>query len=105
MEAIAEAEEGDIEIRILRDRRSQTLRATLPEREERSGNAMFFGPQSMNLEFPFGEGAFTLDWHDGELMDISIPDLHFDFDMPEIHVPDADVHVAPGTGSGNVVST
>ena len=105
MEAIAEAEEGDIDIRILRDRRSQTLRATLPERDERFGNAMFFGPQSMNLEFPFGEGAFSFNWSDGGLIEIQIPELHFDFDVPEIDIPDFDVHVAPGAGSGSVVST
>lgn len=84
MEAIAEAEEGDIEIRILRDRRTQTLRATLPERDERSGRSFYFGPQSMNLE---------------------IPDFHFDFDMPEIDIPDFEVHVAPRGGSGSAVST
>lgn len=105
MEAIAEAEEGDIDIRILRDRRTQTLRATLPERDERFGNSFYFGPRAMNLEIPFGEGAFSLNWNDGELLDIQIPEMHFDFDMPEIDIPDFDVHVAPRGGSGNVVST
>ena len=105
MEAVAEAAEGDIDIRILREGRTETLRATLPERDERSGNSFYFGPQSMNLEIPFGEGAFSLDWNDGEMVDIQIPELHFDFDMPDIHVPDVDVHVAPRGGSGNVVST
>lgn len=105
IEAISEAGAGDVEIRILRDKRSQTIRATLPERDERSGNSFYFGPEAMNLEIPFGEGGLTLDWEDGELMNIHIPELHFDFDMPEIDLPDFDVHVAPRAGSGNAVST
>ena len=105
MEAISEAEEGDIEIRILRDRRTQTLRATLPERDEAFGRSLYFGPQSMNLAIPFGEGAFSLDWNDEEMMNIRIPDLRFDFDMPEIDIPDFDVHVAPRAGSGSAAST
>jgi len=56
--AIAGAEAGEIELRILRDRQERTLRATLPERPEgvrglRSGNAYFFGPEAGTFEFEF----------------------------------------------------
>jgi len=97
MEEIAEADEGEIEIRVLRDRNERTLRATLPEREEysRSGNAFFFGPEAIGLSIPFGDDAFVLDWNDGELLDIQFPDLHFDFEFPDIELPDFDIDVTP----------
>jgi serine protease Do len=102
MEGIAEADEGEIEIRILRDRNERTLRATLPEKEEhlRSGNALYFGPEAMGLNIPFGDGAFVLDWQDGELMDIQIPDFHFDFDMPDL-----DIDVPPHSDSEHGAQT
>ena len=107
MEGIAEADEGEIEIRILRDRREQTLRATLPEREERfrSGNAFFFGPQAMGFEIPFGDDAFVLDWNGDELMDIHIPELHFNFEMPDIQIPDLDIDIQPHVATEHSVQT
>ena len=99
MEAIAEADEGEIEIRILRDRSERTLRATLPERTNnvnfRSGNAVFFGPEAMGLNIPFGDDGFMLDWNDGGLMNIQIPDLHFNFEMPDIEIPEFSFEVTP----------
>ncbi|MEE8488456.1 MAG: PDZ domain-containing protein [Gemmatimonadota bacterium] len=97
MEEIGEAEEGEIEIRILRDRSERKLRATLPERQDnfRSGNAVFFGPEAMGFSIPFGDDAFVFDWNDGELLDIQIPDFHFDFEMPDIEIPDLDIDVTP----------
>ncbi len=97
MEAIGEADEGEIEIRILRDRSQRTLRATLPEQEDffRSGNGVFFGPDAMGMNFPFGDDGFVLDWSDGEHMNIQIPDLHFDFEMPDIDIEGFDFEVGP----------
>lgn len=100
MEEIAEADEGDIEIRVLRDRSQRTLRATLPEREEysRSGNTYFFGPEAMGLNIPLGDDAFVLDWNDGELLNIQIPDLHFDFELPDFDI-DVPPHSATEHGA------
>lgn len=99
MDTIADADEGEIEIRILRDRSERTLRATLPERTNdfnfRSGNAVFFGPDAMNFSIPFGDDAFVLDWTDGGLMNIQIPDLHFNFEMPDFEIPEFNFEVAP----------
>ncbi len=99
MKEIAEAEEGEIEIRILRDRSERKLRATLPERQNNfrfgSGNAVFFGPEAMGFSIPFGDDEFVFDWNDGELLNIQIPDFHFEFEMPEIEIPDFDIDVTP----------
>jgi membrane-associated protease RseP (regulator of RpoE activity) len=99
MEAISEADEGEIEIRILRDRSERTIRATLPEQENffRSGNALYFGPEAMGLNFSFGDDAFVLDWNDGEHLNIQIPDLHFDFEMPDIEIPEINLEETPHT--------
>lgn len=105
LEGISEADEGEVEIRILRDRSERTLRATLPEREEHSGNAFYFGPQAMSLDLPFGGEAWTLDWNGEELMNLRIPDLHFDFEIPEIAIPDFDIHVEPHGDAEHSVST
>lgn len=47
---ISQADEGDVEIRILRDRKERTLKATLPDATDRgagfSGNTYFFGPDA-----------------------------------------------------------
>ena len=95
LEGLAEADAGEIELRIIRDRKERTLRATLPEREEHSGNAFHFGPQAMELDLPFGNHAWTFDWNGEELMNIRIPDLHFDFEIPEIEIPGFEFHVEP----------
>lgn len=114
MKKIAEADEGEIEIRILRDRRERTQRVTLPERNERlrSGNAFFFGPQAMGFEFPFGGDSsvldwneFVLDWNGGELMNIRIPELHFEFEMPDIEMPDLDIDFQPHVATEHGVQT
>lgn len=48
MREIGRADAGEVELRILRDKKERTVKATLPERDEgselRSGNAYFFGP-------------------------------------------------------------
>jgi predicted metalloprotease with PDZ domain len=105
LEAISEADEGEIAIRVLRDRNDRTLRAILPEREEHSGNAFYFGPQAMQLDLPFGDAPFVLDWNGEELMNIRIPDLHFDFSIPEIAIPEFDIHVEPHGDTEHAVST
>jgi len=102
---ISEADEGEIKIRVLRDRNERTLRATLPEREEHSGNAFYFGPQAMELDMPFGNNAWTLDWNGEELMNIRIPDLHFDFEIPEIAIPEFEFHGEPHGDAEHSVST
>ena len=53
---IGRSDAGEIELRILRDRRERTIRAPLPERpkgirELPSGNAFFFAPEMGNFEF------------------------------------------------------
>lgn len=48
MSEIGRADAGEVELRILRDKKERTLKATLPDRDEDvsfgSGNAYFFGP-------------------------------------------------------------
>jgi membrane-associated protease RseP (regulator of RpoE activity) len=73
---IGRADAGEVELRILRDKKERTVKVTLPERDEgselRSGNAYFFGPD--------GTWEHTL-----ETMPMpELPRADFRFDMPEI---------------------
>lgn len=68
---VGRSDAGEIELRILRDRKERTIRATLPERPEgvremRSGNAFFFAPEVGNFEFEL----------------LPLPELDFDIREP-----------------------
>ncbi|MGD8494541.1 MAG: PDZ domain-containing protein [Gemmatimonadales bacterium] len=76
MTEINRADAGDIELRILRDRKQRTVKVTLPDRNEdvemSSGNAWFFAPGA-NAPVPSIEAE--------------LPELDLDLRMPEIAVP------------------
>lgn len=87
MRAVAEAEAGEVEIDVVRDRRSRTLRATLPEAE--SGR---IAPGSSSFYFRSPEDGDGEPWvimGDGSGFDFEVPGLRFDvpglrFDLPEV---------------------
>lgn len=78
MTEIGRAEAGEVELRILRDKKQRTLKATLPERDEGmsygSGNGYFFSP--------------GLSWeHTLEAMPApELPRTGFHFETPEIMI-------------------
>lgn len=76
MTEINRADAGDVELRILRDRKQRTVKVTLPDRNEdvdiSSGNAWFYAPEA-NAPVPSIEAE--------------LPELDLDLRMPEIAVP------------------
>lgn len=98
MREIARADAGEIEIRVLRDGRERTLRATLPERPsghdlDLSGNVFRFEPGDAQFEF-HGSHPWTV-WHE-TLDDLELPDLSgFYFEIPDIELPDIELEIPP----------
>lgn len=76
MTAINRAEAGEVQLRILRDRKERTVKVTLPDRKDDvdvgSGNAWFFAPDA-GAPMPSIEAE--------------LPELDLDLRMPEIALP------------------
>ena len=90
MSEISRAEAGDVELRIVRDGREQSVRVTLPERGEGergfgSGNAFFFTPETF---FGHDHGPSGIAWQETlgafELPDFEFALPNFEFTLPEI---------------------